>query len=340
MADDVPDTSHPKDVPMTLTDPLFAQTRISTPQTDNAPVIVVGMPRSGSSFLSHVLSQIGDWYVFDDLYIQDKAYEIGLSDHQTPSAEQLETLLHFMGWQIRARLRHTTYAIPKMREDEVDAMNDALRACFSGQDYTWLELQKEWMMRLAARSGSAQWGYKMPKAFRNLPALRAAYPEARIVYLLRQPHEVLRSYKFIPETSEDGHPGRYHPLFYALYWRVAAKSYRTEAARGAGDVTLVRFHDLTRDSQETAKGLAAFLGEDLDSEITKPERPNSSFSDQGPKQDLTGLEYWLISRLCGAQIDALGFEQRRKPVRVGDFADVLRVTGRFIMFKIRNRKKI
>ena len=60
-----------------MSDPLFSSQPVTAKDTHSAPVIVVGMPRSGSSFLSHVLSQLPGWYVFDDLYLQDKVKEIG-----------------------------------------------------------------------------------------------------------------------------------------------------------------------------------------------------------------------------------------------------------------------
>ena len=36
-------------------------------QETTPPVIVVGLPRSGSSYLAHVLSCLEGWFIFDDL---------------------------------------------------------------------------------------------------------------------------------------------------------------------------------------------------------------------------------------------------------------------------------
>lgn len=136
-----------------MTDTLFS----TVPVADGAPpLIVVGLPRSGSSFLSHVISQIDDWYVFDDLYLQDAARRFGPDAPLDDAA--LDRLLHFLGWQIRARLRFGTYAIPQVAEEEIEPMNAALRATFSGRRATWPVLQAEWMTRLAHRSGCSRWG--------------------------------------------------------------------------------------------------------------------------------------------------------------------------------------
>jgi hypothetical protein len=321
-----------------MTDTLFSKTCVTSRETNNAPVVVVGMPRSGSSFLSHVLSQIPDWYVFDDLYLQDKAAEVG--SKPGVSAPQMEKLLFFLGWQIRARLRFGKYAIPHVREDEIDEMNAAIKNSFSDQDFDWLDLQKEWMVRLAQRNNCQNWGYKLPKAFRNMPQIRARYKDAKMVFLLRQPHDVLRSFKFITPDSQDGHPDRYHPVFYALYWRVAAQAYLKEKAANPEKTLLITFDDLTKHTQATGESLARFLGHDGMGPISKPERPNSSFKSEGERKDLNGFEYWLIATLCGSGMQALGFESRKAPVpfRFSDLADLCVKSWRFARFKFKRSK--
>jgi hypothetical protein len=52
-----------------------------------------------------------------------------------------------------------------------------------------------------------------------------AYPQASLVFLQRNPVNVLSSFKFIKSNSQDGRAGRYHPLIYARYWRSAVDAY-------------------------------------------------------------------------------------------------------------------
>ncbi|WP_368188415.1 sulfotransferase [Aestuariibius sp. HNIBRBA575] len=323
-----------------MTDTLLSSDLLTRPDTDNAPVIVVGLPRSGSSFLSHVLSQLPDLYVFDDLYLQDKAKEIGATG---PLGEgQLDKLLFFLGWQIRARLRFGSYAIPNMSKDEVDPMNAALKQAIGAQPIDWMDLQKEWMIRLAQRAGKSRWGYKLPKAFRNLDNLRRKYPDARVVFLLRQPHDVLKSFKFMPVDSQDGHPDRYHPVFYALYWRMAARAAQREMQLHPDRTCLITFDALTRDTQQTAETLSSFLSLGSVGAVTKPPRPNSSHGNapqSEPARVLTGLEHALVSGLCNRQIDALGFERRRKSIALSDVADLARSTWRSLRFRLQERRK-
>ena len=309
-------------------DSLFATNR--TVQEDARSVIVVGLPRSGSSFLSHVLSQIPDWYVFDDLYTYRAARLCNAL--KTMDDEKLRKILHFLGWQIRARLRFGLYAMPEMVEDEVEDMNEALFDCFSGQGASWLDLQEEWLARLAARRGCANWGYKMPGAFRHLDMLFEAHPNMKAVFLMREPHQVLSSYKHMPKDHEDGDPAQYHPLVYAWYWRAAARAWLRAKERHPDRVMLIRFHDLVRDPQASANEMAQFLDATIPENVTAPEKPNSSFTGGSQKRpDLTALEAWITKGIAGSAAKELGFSPKPNVARhhVSDYLDLGRVTWRF-----------
>lgn len=311
-------------------DLLFSTERIAGADKTRRSVIVVGLPRSGSSFLSHALSQIPDWYVFDDLYTYRIARKIGalgpLND------KQLQGLLLFLGWQIRARLRFGLYAIPEMTEDEIEEMNDALFQCFSGQGATWLDLQKEWLIRLAERRGCTNWGYKMPGAFRHLDTLFETYPDMKAIFLMRAPHQVLSSYKHIPEDSQDGDPAQYHPVAYAWYWRAAARAWLRAKEQYPDRVTLIRFHELVRDPTAAGREMAEFLGADVPDVITAPEKPNSSFSaEPGKRPGLTYLETQITKQITDGVARELGFPPIAEPPghSLSDYADFANSTWKF-----------
>lgn len=305
---------------------VFAENRQWSGGESEAPVIVIGLPRSGTSFLSHVLTQLPDYYVFDDLYLltQRAAKQAG---DGTLSASALDKLLFFLGWQIRARHRFGLYAIPAVPEDRAEDLNDALRESFRKEPGNVLELQAEWLLRLARAKGAGQWGFKMPKAFLQTKRLFKAYPGVQMICLMRQPEDVLSSYKNMPlEVGGDGDPRRYHPLVYAFYWRLAARSYRKAAKDYPGRVHLVRFHEFIADPLATANEVAVHLGTQPAKEIVQPEKPNSSHK-KGTKRPLTGLEAWLIRLICGREIKALGFETRPLPAfALSDPLDFLRST--------------
>jgi hypothetical protein len=288
-----------------MNDILLDTSLVTTRDSHNSPIIVVGMPRSGSSFLSHIMSQIEGWYVFDDLYLEDKAKEIGATSDITE--DQLEKLLYFLGWQIRARLRFGNYAIPNVSEDEIEPLNDRLRSVFKGKNFNWKDLQKEWMVRLALRNNCQNWGYKMPKAFLSKTELDQSYVSAKYIYILRRPYDVLRSFKFIKEDNQDGHPGRYHPIFYALYWRLAAKTFKKQHKISPDRVMLLTFNELTQDTKNSALRIAKFLDTKSPETIDVPKRPNTSFSKATENSELTWVEIFIVNLLCKKEMQYLVF---------------------------------
>jgi hypothetical protein len=315
---------------MTDSDSLLSTAPVVNPTGNARPILVVGLPRSGSSFLSEVLSQIGSHYVFDDLYLIPKGQRYGLN--RALSDKALDKLLFFLGWQIRARLKFGSFAIPNVEMDEVDPMNDALKQTFQGRDCTVLDLQEEWLTRLAHRNGCAEWGFKLPKAFLYVNRLIKRYPDLKIVFLMRRPDQVLASYKQMPKQLRDGDPDQYHPIAKALYWRLAAKQFFKIAAQHPDNVTFIRFQDLVKDPTTVAHQIAAFVGVPAPEKIEFEGKKNSSHQGGETRGPLTSSEHWFIDATCGSLATKLGFETTPGRLRVGDIGDLMVSTTRFIKY--------
>lgn len=311
-----------------LADPLFAETRLARDGQARKSVVVVGLPRSGSSFLSHVLSQIPGWYVFDDLLFRRQVADVRAT--VTMSDRKLERLIDFLGWQVWARLKHGQYSVPNADRSEIPGMKAALYATFAGKNLTWLDLQEEWLVRLSARSGCLNWGFKSPHESRHIDELFTAYPDMKAIFIMRAPEKVLASYKHMPVDSGDGHPDNYHPVTHAYIWKRAADSFAKASARYPGRLMLVRFEELVADPAEVAKAISRFLGTPAPETVSVPPRPNTSFSG-GRVMGLTGFEHRLAHAIIGGRRAELGFPEPsgRVPVSAGDLGDLTATTARF-----------
>jgi hypothetical protein len=314
-------------------DALFSTRRIAGDGEERNSVVVVGLPRSGSSFLSHVLSQVPGWYVFDDLTLGSEVATVGA--HGALDQRSLNRLVEFLGWQVWARKKHGLYSVPTVEKHEVARMNDALRASFTGQEATWLDLQEEWLVRLAERNGCRHWGFKSPRAYRGTDQLFATYPRMKGIFIMRRPDNVLSSYKNMPPDSQDGHPGNYHPLTHAWLWRTAADAWLDLSKRYPGRLMLIRFEDLLSKPQDVAKTAAKFLGAKSPDAVHAPPRPNTSFTGTTIRQ-LTGLEHLILKFMVGDRALALGFDKASAPrARFQDVADLTTTTARFATHRSR-----
>ena len=311
--------------------PLFATHPIAGEY--RPPVIIVGLPRSGSSFLSHVLSQVQNWYVFDDLYLYRHAKGIGAAEGKL-TQEQLEKLIFMLGWQVRARINFPKFHVPDIPLDDVDKMDEALRQTYKDRDVTWHELQHEWLMRLAKHHNCENWGYKAPQDFMNLDMLNEVYPDLKVVFLYRDPRKVMASFKNITADNEDGHPGQYHPWVYSQYWKMALSTLKQAKETLANEILEIKFEDLVSEPQVTGDKIAKFLGAEVTGEI-EVKKPNSSFSDK-KRQGITPTETWICEKIAGSLMREKGYADSDKPARfrIIDIPDLIYICFRFTFYQI------
>ena len=307
--------------------PLFATTPIV--DAHEPPLIVVGLPRSGTSFLADLLSQMPDWYVFDDLFLYRKAKSIGVDGPLSPA--QLDQLIRFLGWQIRARMRFKQFSVPQMAWEDVDRMDRALSETFRGRTVQWHELMEEWLTRLSQHHGCHRWGFKATQDFLHLGVLQSVFPETRFIFVLRDPRTMLASKKFV--RAEDGHPAAYHPIVYSVYWKMAVERMLSAARPLSSPVLSVRFEDLVADPAAEGRRLAEFLETQLEGEIEIP-RPNTSFGSGKQRRTITPTESWFCERIAGSAMLAQGYSLGEGRFRLRDLPELCWITVRFGCYQL------
>jgi len=305
---------------------LFSTTPIVT--KSQPPVIVVGLPRSGSSFLSHVLSALDGWYVWDDLYFLQKVKAFANDEFLT--AERVKGLLKYLGWTIRAKLNHDDdFTRPNLTMDEIEQFVDAMGKTFENGGIKWPQLLEEWMTRLAQHHGCTHWGYKTPQDFHHMDEITQAYPGTKFVYIVRDPRRMMASFKFV--NLKDGDPGQYHPLVYAKYWKMAYSKVNKFASSNPHNVLTVRFEDLTKDPDCAAVLMADFLHSELTGKV--PEQGKNTSFKKGERKSISELEKWYCQSVNKPILDELGYEIEPVSLKIGDFWDLTKTTTRFISYQ-------
>ncbi len=307
--------------------PLFSTHPVVREHTP--PVIVVGLPRSGSSFLSHVLSTLEGLYVFDDLYLYQRARAIGAVTGPL-SPEALRGLTGYLGWTVRARIRfEDSFFKPQCTWEDVDRMVEAVCEALSGLEARWQDLLEEWLTRLALHHGRHRWGYKTPQDFMHLETLAQTFPGVRFVFIMRDPRDMMSSMKYL--RREDGDPRQYHPVAYALYWKMAHTAMAQYIGRGTAPMEVVRFEELVAEPDAVATRLGAFLGAGVRCPV--PVRgKNTSFSGRARKT-VTRTERWLCERLAGEAMAQAGYPPDGARPHLRDAPDLLRTSARFSLYQ-------
>jgi len=298
--------------------------------TKTPPVIIIGLPRSGSSLLAEVASNLTDWYVFDDLYFYRKAKSLNATSERLNDSQLIE-LVSFLGGQVRARLKYGFYCIPNIALADVDKFNEALIETFKDNLPFWHELLAEFMTRLALSQGCSNWGFKAPQDFMNAQYYAKIFPKVKFIFLYRDPRKVLSSFKFVDKGNGDSR--LYHPVFYSLYWRMAIQELSKLQKTVPNQVLSVRYEDLVRNSDEQINFISLFLNTTI-GEVNKKIKNNSSFMNKEIKT-ITPTETWLCEKIVGRYIKYCNYPENMGCFRFQDIKDLSLTTVIFIINQIK-----
>ena len=263
------------------------------------PVVIIGLPRSGSSFLANIVSHIDNWFIFDDLYLYRKAKSINATKGPLEPA-QLDELIFFLGWQVRARIKFGIFCKPKMTLDEVDKMDEALKITFQNKSIYWYQLQEEWMSRLSINQGCKYWGYKAPQDFQITDIINSVYTDTRYIFLYRDPRKMLRSFKFV--RDHDGQPEQYHPVIYSYYWKKAMFALDKLEESLPDKVLSIKYEELVLNPDDHAKKIADFLNTTIHRRVETRDS-NSSFNPSSTEnKDITPTEKFICEKKCDCKL--------------------------------------
>lgn len=289
------------------------------------PVVIVGLPRSGSKYLTHVMNGIEGLFIFDDLYYFREARGIGARNPLT--ADQFA---HLIGWLAGRSVfpEYIFFTHRPVSEDEVARLKDAVSQALQGREIAAHDLLEEWMIRYAMFHGCERWGYKAPQEFMYLDYVAEVFPGAQFIFLYRDPRKVMASYKYV--SDRHGRANRYHPVTYALYWRLAQRTIASWST--ALPIHRVKFEDLAAQPDRIGANIANFLGLRW-AGAAVPARVNTSF-DENRRREVTPTERWICQKLAGPEMANLGYAADASAARLRDVPDLLKSTVRSAAYHI------
>lgn len=288
-----------------------------------APLVVVGLPRSGSSYFSFLLSQFEDWYVYDDLYFYREVRAIGITGPL--SRPQLARCIQYLYDSARLLITSPKFGPPFPTVKALDDFTASFLKSCEGRTLLWFDVIEEWLRRVAQLHGRTRWGFKTPQAFMYMKTLHEIWPDLKVIHLLRDPRDIMASMKYV--RRRDGHPGQYHPIAYSLYWRMSISEISIFSQENAEALLELRFEDMIAESADALSRVAQLLDSSKYIDIV-PALPNSSFV-EGTRRSITCLERWFCESLAGAEMEARGYQLTRSKPRLRDFFDFVAISLRF-----------
>ena len=173
----------------------------------------------------------------------------------------------------------------------------------------------------AADRGKARWGDKRPGHVRHVEVLRALFPDAQIVHIVRDPRDCVGSLARMPWWSH-GTEGALATWVHAVDCAAAARRKLPPDAFHE-----LRYEDLVADPRGALTGLCAFLGEDFEeamldhrevaAQLPQRQRERWHQETQGAVCSrrvgtytgvLTPGEVALVESAAGSRMAALGYD--------------------------------
>jgi hypothetical protein len=296
-----------------------------------SPVIVVGMPRSGSTLLTRILNESSELFMVNDFYFLQYVDSINRLD--TKNLETGKILAKDIVQRIQARIERKDS--PELEcglyfsaEDE-QKLKKFIRNQLNLEKSTWYDLLEQIMSFSASLLGKTSWGYNTPQDYLHISRLKRHFPDAKFIYMMRDPRAVLCSYKYVKSNGYH-ETNRYHPILQGLAWRTAIRSFLQQKSQG--NCLLIRYEDLIANTNTELSRLSRFLGCNFSQLNINRFGNNSSFKNKNKKLSLSDTEIWLCEQITGKEMQAVGYTLSRVKPRFKDAAFMAYLTARASIF--------
>jgi hypothetical protein len=288
-----------------------------------APVFVVGCPRSGTTLLYHMLLSAGNFAVYR---AESQVFNI-----LEPRFGDLS------GFRQRRAMLNAWYNSPLFtktglaKEDiEVPVMSD----CRNGGDFLRIVMEM-----MADKQRVQRWADCTPEHLLYLRRIKETIPNALIIHVVRDGRDVslsLEKQGWIRPFKWDRSAGL---AVAALYWSWVVRRGRAFAPQLGSDYLEVQYENLVQYPVATLSRISGFVEQALDYEqiqkvgIGSVSKPNTSFKPDDGEHEFQPVSRWkalmsseqqaVIDTLVGDTLEELGYATnhevipptRRKPLK-------------------------
>lgn len=330
-----------------------------------APLFIIGSSRSGTELMVGILNKnpnvliANETHYFDDLRLRIKADKIN-----NPDSEILNLANIYF-----AQLRAGAYALHGTERPE-DGFSDPHLPIISID-----KIFQEHCLRSAPRLGKnknnlAYWGEKTPRHVFCVKDILSAFPDARFIYMLRDPRAVVASYRDWKNHYIDPSQAA-QPLQSALaseemrvrqsfsigiatmIWRRAnATARQWQSKLGDARFRIQKFEDLLADPRGQIAEICAMLDIAPDPRMLQVGRLNSSYGHNDKagvdpnarsawRNRMTDAEAWTVEMLCHGPMLRDGYARASKRAHPGFLIrELIRTTWRVPLAFAANRHRM
>ena len=271
------------------------------------PVFIVGCPRSGTSFLYHLLLSAGGFAKFHT--------QMNVFDVLEPIFGDLSVLKNKQE-MMREWLGSKAFRVSGLNAADLEAK--VMAECNNGSDFIRIVMDE-----VARSQGVDRWIDSTPTNIPHMPRISRDFPDAKFIHIIRDGRDVALS-------LDQRHWSRPLPwdknrslLAAGIYWEgIVRKGRRFGAALGPKYME-VRYEDLAENPQPSLTKIGNFLGHDLDyariqrDSVGSVRTPLTAFKDELKEGHFSPVGRWKtkfreeqlrwFERLVGKYLMELGY---------------------------------
>jgi len=273
------------------------------------PVFIVGCPRSGTSYLYHLLLSAGGFAEFRT--------QMNVFDVLEPIYGDLGAPKNRMK-MLNEWLQSKAFDVSGLQAEEIRAK--VLSECRAASDFLRIVMEE-----VARKQGVDRWIDSTPTNIPHLLRIKKDFPDARIIHIIRDGRDVALSLDKRGWSRPLPWDRDKRLLAAGLYWEWIVRKGRKLGSMLQPDYLEVRYEDLVNQPAGTLERLAVFLQHDLDygrirqASIGSVKNPLTSFKEDLERGQFTPVGRWinkdkfppdhlvLFENLVGDYLQQLGY---------------------------------
>jgi protein-tyrosine sulfotransferase len=298
------------------------------------PVFIVGCPRSGTSYLYHLLLSAGGFAKFHTQMNVFDVLEPIYGDLGSRSNKQR---------MMKEWLQSKAFQVSGLNADEIG--EKVMAECAGASDFLRIVMDE-----VARSQGVDRWVDSTPTNIPHMLRIKYDFPDSKFIHIIRDPRDLALSLdkkgwsRPLPWDRENSLQAA------GIYWEWIVRKGRKYGEQIGSDYIEVRYEDLVQRPAEPLAKIGAFLGCDLSYERIRAQsvgsikKPLTSFGEDLNQGNFSPVGRWkdkfppqqlvLFEALTGPYMEQLGYQLstcgRNSSLRVKTMRGVY---GAFYSFK-------
>lgn len=302
-----------------------------------SPVVVIGLPRSGSTLTTAILNQSSTHYVLNDAYFLQEVDKSQSWDGFATAEDALALRTQLVNRIVLRSAVHSAQTIANSSRMSEQALDGLLGSLSEDQPVaaSWAEMMNSVLGRAAEAASKAAWGWNTPQDIYHIDRILKAFTNARFIVVMRNPFDVLRSFHYRPNKTARN---RYHPAAQAKAWRKAIEIFEKKNRQYPNQIILIRYEDITNNTADEITRINEFINADIPKGLNITELgSNSSFRENTNKNKQAGkniskAEEWLADILIGNARNRYGYTDPKKQPSVDGLVYMFLQTTAFLNY--------